>query len=290
MITTLWAGLAIGGVYAIVAIAYNIVFVATRVFNFAQAYILMVGTFIAFELSAKAGLSLIACVVICAVAGAAIGAIEELVAVRRLANTGAHTELITTLGIGVILSGIALILWGSEPMSVPFFAEFGAIDLLGGRTTVGELLILGSAVVLAVGTWVVSRKSMIGLTALATSEDRDAAMLRGINVKFLATASFAAAGALVAAVAPIVASKTYATYHLGEGLAVKAFLVLAIGGFGSYMGAMIGGVFVGILEMSAARYLGSEWQNITVFVLLLIVLIVLPNGIFARGKSQERSV
>jgi len=290
MITTLWAGLSIGAVYALVAIAYNIVFVGTRVFNFAQAYILMIGTFIAVEAATRFNLPLIVAIVVCAAAGALIGAVEEIVAVRRLARTGSHNELVTTLGIGVILSGIALLVWGSEPRSVPYLKEFGVLEVLGGRITMGELLLIVVALVAGVGAWVLSTRTSIGLTALATSEDRDAAMLRGINVRWLATGAFTLAGALVGAVAPLVATKTYATYHLGEGLAVKAFLVLALGGFGSFLGALLAGSIVGVLEMFAARYLGSEWQNITVFVLLLIVLLVLPHGLFSRGKAQERVV
>lgn len=290
MITTLWAGLSIGAVYALVAVAYNIVFVGTRVFNFAQAYILMIGTFIAVEATTKFGLSLIATIVVCAVAGAIIGAIEEVVAIRRLARTGSHNELVTTLGVGVILSGIALLIWGSEPKSAPLLKEFGVLEVLGGRITMGEVLLIVTAIVVGVGTWLVSTKTPIGLTALATSEDRDAAMLRGINVRGLATGTFALGGAIVGAIAPLVATKTYATYHLGDGLAVKAFLVLALGGFGSFIGALVAGSIVGVLEMFAARYLGSDWQNITVFILLLIVLLVVPHGLFSRGKAQERVV
>lgn len=290
MVTTLWAGLSIGAVYALVAIAYNIVFIGTRVFNFAQAYILMIGTFLAVEASARFGVPLIVAILVGAVAGAIIGAVEEIVAVRRLASKGTHNELVTTLGIGVILSGIALLVWGSEPKSVPYLKEFGVLEVLGGRVTMGELALIGVAIVLGVGMWLLSTRTSVGLTALATSEDRDAAMLRGINVRGLATGAFALAGALVGAVAPLVATKTYATYHLGEGLAVKAFLVVALAGFGSMMGALIAGGIVGILEMFAARLLGSDWQNVTVFVLLLLVLLVLPNGVFARGKARERVV
>lgn len=289
MVTTLWAGLAIGAVYAIVGIAYNIVFVATRVFNFAQAYVLMVGTFIAVELS-RIGVPLIMAILLCAFAGALIGTITEIVAVRRLANTGTHNELITTLGVGVILSGIALLLWGSQPLRVNYLRETETLDVLGGRVALGELLIIGLAIGLGVTMIIGSRKSMIGIAALATSENRSAAMLRGVNVKGLATGAFALAGALVAAVAPIVATKTYATYDLGETLAVKAFIVIALGGFGSWTGAMIGGAFVGLLQITTARLIGSDWQNITVFALMLIVLIVMPHGIFSLGKKKERVV
>src|SRR5690606_40952822 len=97
--------------------------------------------------------------------------------------------------------------------------------------------------------------SYIGIVSLASSEDRQAAMLRGIDVKWLALGAFVVAGALVAAVAPVIAAKTYATYHLGDILAVKAFVALAIGGFGSYAGVLIGGFVVGLLEAFSARYI-----------------------------------
>lgn len=290
MVTTLWAGLAIGAVYAIVAIAYNIVFVATKVFNFAQAYILMIATFIAYQIGTGLGLPLWLAVIVCGVIGGLIGVLEELVAIRPLRTMKEHSEMITTLGFGVVLSGVALLIWGSQPLRVPFFQDVKTLDLLGGRVEIGELLIILAAIVIGLAAWLVSRKSMLGLAALATSEDRDAAMLRGINVNWLSISAFATAAALVAFVAPIVATKTFATFHLGEFLTVKAFLVVAIGSFGSYIGALVGGAVVGVLEVASSRYLGSEWSEIAVFVLLLVVLLVVPNGIFARNKNQERVV
>ncbi|SFI61146.1 MULTISPECIES: branched-chain amino acid ABC transporter permease [Microbacterium] len=287
MMTTILAGLSIGAVYTMVAIGYNIVFISSRVFNFAQAQFLMVGAFVALVAARQFDLPLWAAILLCAASGGIIGALEEILAIRRLAGRGAHNELVTTLGVGVLMSGAALAIFGSDPQKLIFFDET-AFSFLGGRVVMVDLLLILVAILLAGIVGLVTRKSMIGLASLATSEDRDAGMLRGINVKRLALIAFVIAGALVAAVGPLVASKTLVHYHLGDLLAVKAFVALAIGGFGSYRGALIGGFVVGLLEMFGARYLGTEWQNITVFALLLVVLLVLPQGIF--GRRNERVV
>lgn len=287
MMTTILAGLSIGAVYTLVAIGYNIVFISSKVFNFAQAQFLMVGAFVAFVASANFGLPLWAAILLSAIIGGIIGGLEEVLAIRRLSGRGVHNELVTTLGVGTIMSGAALVLFGSDPQKLNYF-DPTAFDFLGGRVVMVDLLVILAAVLLAGVVGLITRKSMIGLASLATSEDRQAGMLRGVNVKQLAFLAFVIAGALVAAVGPLVASKTLVSYHLGDLLAVKAFVALAIGGFGSYRGAIVGGFVVGLLEMFGARYLGTEWQNISVFVLLLIALLVLPTGIF--GRKQERVV
>jgi branched-chain amino acid transport system permease protein len=129
---------------------------------------------------------------------------------------------------------------------------------------------------------------MLGLSSLAASEDKQAAMLRGINTTRLALIAFAFAGGILALLGPVVAAKTYASYNLGDSFAVKAFVAVAIGGFGSYFGAVAGGLTVGVLEMFAARFLGSTWQDIVVFAILLLALVALPNGV--TGRTRERTV
>lgn len=290
MVTTLISGLTIGAVYVIVAIGYNIVFTATKVFNFAQAQFIMLGAFVALEMGRLLELPLIATVLVCVVLGGLVGALEEIVAIRKLSGKGAHSELVTTLGVGTVMAGLALVFFGSEPKKPIYFSDADPFDFLGGRATLVDLGIIVVAILLAAVAALVTRKTMVGLSSLAASEDREAAMLRGVNVTWLAVISFAIAGALLAAVGPLVAAKTYAVYSLGDHLAVKSFVALAIGGFGNYSGAVIGGFSVGLLEMLGARYLGSEWQNISVFVLLLIVLLVLPGGVTGRKQSKQRLV
>ncbi|MGN7860905.1 branched-chain amino acid ABC transporter permease [Microbacterium sp. 22303] len=286
MITTIWAGLTVGAIYAIVAVGYNIVFIASRVFNFAQAQFVMIGAFTAFVFATGLGLPLWMAIVASAVIGAIIGALEEVLAIRWLRGRGSHNELVTTLGVSTLLSGVAIAIWGSEPRQLSYFADSRALDLLGGRVLVTELFIIAAAIVLAVGVGLITKRTMLGLASLATSEDRQAGALRGINAGVMAVGAFVIAGALVAAMGPLIASKTFVVYNVGDLLAVKSFVALAVGGFGSYRGALIGGFGVGLIEIFAARYLGTAWENITVFILLLLILLFIPNGIFARRVGR----
>jgi branched-chain amino acid transport system permease protein len=286
MMTTVWAGLVLGAIYAIVAVGYNIVYIASRVFNFAQAQFVMIGAFVALEGGSALALPLPVTMVLCAVVGGIIGALEEVLAIRRLRGRGAHNELVTTLGVATLLSGIALVVFGSNPKQLTYFSGEQPLDLLGGRILLGELLIIIAAVVLAVAVGIVAKWTAVGLAALATSEDREASTLRGINVGMLALGAFVIAGALLAAAGALIGTKTFAIYNVGDLLAVKAFVALAIGGFGSFPGALIGGFAVGLIETFGARYVGSDWQNIIVFALLLVVLLVIPSGIFGRRAGR----
>jgi branched-chain amino acid transport system permease protein len=284
--TLVWSSISLGAVYAIVAIGYNIVFIASRVFNFAQAQFVMLGAFVALQAGTLFHLPFWLALILCVVAGGVVGALEEVLAVRRLYGRDSHAELVTTLGVSTILSGLALITFGPQANTQPYFANDPTITLLGGRLGVSDILIVLVAVLLAGIVAVVARKTIVGLSALAASEDRDAAQLRGINVKLLALGSFIAAGAAVAVAGPFISAKTFVSYDLGDNLAVKAFVALAIGGFGSQVGAVVGGLAVGFFETYAARYLGSDWRNIAVFGVLLLVMILRPNGLFGRRTGR----
>ena len=285
MLVTLLSGLALGAVYAIVAVGYNIVFIASGILNFAQAQFLMLGTFVALEAHRMAGVPFALAIVLSIAVGAAAGGLEEVLAIRKLGR-GAHAELVTTLGAGTIISGIVLAVFGSDAQTVPYLQGLGGTTIFGARTNWVDLIIVGAAVVVAIAVDQVTRRSALGLASRATSEDRQAAQLRGVNVKWLGFGAFVVAAALVAGAGALVGIKTFAVYSLGDDLAVKAFVALTLGGFGSYYGALFGGLAVGVLEVAAARYFGTNWQNIAVFILLLAVLLIAPSGIFTRTRER----
>ncbi len=288
MMSTILAGLSLGAVYALVAVGYNIVFMASGILNFAQAQFLMIGAFLSLGAARVLDLPLPVAVVGAAVIAGMIGGLEEVAAIRRLVGRGTHGELITTLGFATVLSGIALVIYGSDAQTVPYLGNLGSVTVAGGRAQWVDVILIVVAVTLTAGVGIVTRRSMLGLASLATSEDRQAAQLRGVSVAWMSFGAFVLAGALLAAVGPLVGAKTQASYSLGDELAVKAFVALVIGGFGSYPGALIGGFIVGLLELFTIRYAGFEWSNLLIFVLLLVVLIVLPRGIF--GRTRERVV
>ncbi|WP_418064342.1 branched-chain amino acid ABC transporter permease [Pimelobacter simplex] len=282
--TLIWGGLSLGAIYAIVAIGYNIVFISSKTFNFAHAQLTMVGAFVAYTGLVKWHLPTALVLVIAAAAVALVAAIEERIAIRPVGDM--HNILVTTLGASILLDGIAQLTWGSQPLSVPFFAGDKAISLFGGRVYPVEIFLIAIAVLLVVGLGVYSRRSLTGLALLGMAEDREAALLRGVNVRRLAFMAFVAAGALAGFVGLFVGSKTFAVSTLGAALALKGFVVLAIGGFGSMPGTLVGGTLVGLAEAFASRYLGGEYANLAVFLILVTILMLRPAGLFVRTKER----
>ncbi|MBP1162197.1 MULTISPECIES: branched-chain amino acid ABC transporter permease [Rhodococcus] len=284
--TILWSGLALGAVYTLVAIGYNIVFVSSNTFNFAQAQLMMVGTFVAYTGLVTLKLPVLVVAVMATVTVMILAGLEEVIAVRPVKDH--QNQLVTTLGVATLISGATQLIWGSEPLTVPFFGSNEPITLLGGRTYPVEIALLVLAIVLVVLLGQFSKRTVTGLALLGISEDREAAMLRGVNVRALALAAFAASGALAGFLGLFVGPKTFAVATLGSALAIKGFVALAIGGFGSLPGALVGGLTVGLVESYAALELGSEYSNIAVFVVLIVILMVRPAGLF--GRVRERVV
>ncbi|TQF69258.1 branched-chain amino acid ABC transporter permease [Rhodococcus spelaei] len=284
--TLLWSGLALGAVYTLVAIGYNIVFVSSNTFNFAQAQLMMVGTFVAYTGLVTLKLPVLVVAVLATVTVMILAAVEEMVAVWPVSDH--QNQLVTTLGVATLLNGATQLIWGSEPLTVPFFGSGDPITLLGGRTYPAEIALLVLAIVLVIVLSQVSRRTMTGLALMGISEDREAAMLRGVNVRRLALGAFVFSGALAGFLGLFVGPKTFAVATLGAALAIKGFVALAIGGFGSLPGALIGGLSVGLIESFSALNFGSEYSSIAVFVVLIVVLLVKPAGLF--GRVRERVV
>nr|WP_246319695.1 branched-chain amino acid ABC transporter permease [Nocardioides kongjuensis] len=280
----IWGGLSLGAIYAIVAIGYNIVFISSKTFNFAHAQLTMVGAFVAYTGLVTWDLPAVVVVAMAAAAVAVVAAIEERIAIRPVGDM--HNILVTTLGASILLDGIAQLTWGTQPLTVPFFGGDEAITLLGGRAYPVELFLIVLAVLLVVALGVYSRRSLTGLALLGMAEDREAALLRGVNVRRMAFMAFVAAGALAGFAGMFVGSKTFAVSTLGAALALKGFVVLAIGGFGSMPGTLVGGTLVGLAEAYASRYLGGEFANLTVFLILITILMVRPAGLFVRTKER----
>lgn len=286
MLTTLLAGLSVGAVYAIVAIGYNVVFIPAGVINFAQAALIMLGTFVSYWGLATQGWPVWVVVPITAALIGAVALVEERVAVRPIFGTGVHGELVTTLGVAVLLEGVATVIWGDQPLTLPLPSMDEPVTLFGGRAIVADLALVAVAVVLAFGAHEWTRRSIFGLAGLAASEDREAAVLRGINVRRMTMVAFVISGILAGALAPLIASKTLAITTLGSALAVKGFVAFAIGGFGNIRGALFGGLLIGVVEAGGQRYLGSQFAGLLVFGLLVVLLLVKPGGLFATRKER----
>jgi branched-chain amino acid transport system permease protein len=285
--TVILSGLAVGSLYAITAVGFNVVFVSAGLFNFAQAQFMMVGVFVAYWTSAQLHLPVELGFPLGAVIGFSLGALEDKVAIRPVMGKGAHAELVTTIGIAIVLDGVASVIWGTEPLQVPFLGSTRSLNVFGGYVTPVQLVTIGVAVLVPVAAELWSRHTLTGLASRAVSEDRSAAMVRGINVRRFTFWSVALAGAFAGALGPIVGPQTYAVYNIGDTLAITSFVALAIGGFGSYIGAAIGGFAIGIIEQVSVRYFSATYQDFFVFALLLLILMIRPSGLFRTHAARR---
>lgn len=284
--TVIWSGLAIGAIYALVATGYNIVYISQKTFNFAQAALMMFGTFIVYVAMVTYELPWWVAAIAATVIIAALAALQERISIRPVNDS--HNILVATLGVSIILQGVAQLIWGGEPHGIPFFGGETVVDFLGGRVYPVELVIIGITIAIVLGLVIYSRRSLIGITLLGMSENSEAATLRGVNVRRFAFWAFVFSGALAGALAIFVGPKTYAVATLGAALAVKGFVVLALGGFGSLPGVLAGGAIVGLTESLVTRYIGADVANISVFLILILILMIKPTGLFTR--RVERTV
>lgn len=285
--TVMFAGLSLGALYILLAIGYNFIYVGAAVFNFAQAQMMMLGTFTAYVGAVTLGLPLWQVPILGAVVGFIVGLGVHYSAIDIAVRRDPHLVLVSTLAIAVVLESTVSIIFGDTPRGVPFWGDNPLLTITGGRVSLAQLVTIALAVIVGVLTWWVFSHTLTGRAATAASEDRVAARLKGINVSVLAVMSVAIAGAFAGAIGIVVAQQTTAVPAVGGLLAVKAFVVLAIGGFGSMPGAVIGGLFVGMIEAFTARFIGGQYSLLILFILLLAVLLARPSGLFVKHVVRK---
>jgi branched-chain amino acid transport system permease protein len=291
MAATIWSGLVLGALYALIASGFTLSLLPSGVFNFAQGSLVVGATFLTYHWFTEAGLSLIPALLLNAVAGIVMGVICEVVTVRPLRRGGGATnqaELITTVGMSTAITGALGLAWGFETHQVPFHGPHKQVHLLGANADPVEIILVVLAIVVSIGLALWFRRALTGQACLAVAEDRVAAMLRGINVDVLSIGGFAAAGLLAGVSGFVIGPITYALPTLGITFALGGFVAVAIGGEGSFVGSLAGGLIVGLVSAFSARYIGANWSDISVLILLLLVLGLRPKGI--GGAVEARHV
>jgi branched-chain amino acid transport system permease protein len=284
--TLIWAALSQGAIFALLAITYNVVYTSVGVFNFAQGAILTLGTYISYWAVDEVKLSPILGVLLAAVVCAAAGALEaRVVLLPRLRE---HAELLTTVGAATVLVGMMVLIWtelvrqSTSPISSAFYT------LLGGRADADQLILIGLAIVMTGGLSLWYRFTLRGRASLAVAENRRAAELRGINVRSKSYGAFILAGALSGVAAAFIGPETYVYPELGNSLVLIAFVAFVLGGSGSLVGGTIGGLVLGLVDALTSRYVGTLYTNTIILALLLVTLIILPNGLF--GSRRVRTI
>jgi branched-chain amino acid transport system permease protein len=278
-------GLVVGSIYGLVGIGYTGVYNVTRIVNFAQGDFAMVGAMTAIA-AFEVGLPLPAAIAVALVTTAALGAAVERWAIRP-ARASEVRGIIITLGVGVTLQGVAVLLWGTDARPMPAFSGERPLALLGVTVPPQALWVLGTALALMVVLHLFFGRTYLGKAFRACAVNPYAARLTGIEVRTMSVLSFVLSGLLGAAAGIIVAPIVLVQYDSGIPLGIKGFVACIIGGLGHPTGAAVGGVLLGVLEAFAAGFLSSGYKNAIAFVLLLGFLFFRPGGIAGELERTE---
>ena len=287
MINTLINGLCLGGIFALIALGYTMVYGIAKMLNFAHGDIIMVGAYAILTTLSLTGLTVPA-VVVAVVVCTLLGIVTEKVAYRPLRGASPLAVLITAIGVSYLLQSVAQLVYGTKSRSISI-GNFGTVEFFGVSISVSSLITLGLCLVIMVGLTLFINKTRIGCAMLAVSEDRGAAQLMGINVNGIITLTFAIGSALAA-----FASMCYlmqipsVTPTLGSMPGIKAFTAAVIGGIGSIPGAMIGGILLGVIEKLALSVPAlAPYTTAIEFGLLIVILLCKPTGLLGK-KTREK--
>ncbi|MCL5108452.1 MAG: branched-chain amino acid ABC transporter permease [Chloroflexi bacterium] len=268
------AGSTLGAVYAVVALGFTIVFNVTGIINFAQGEFVMLGGMLGFWLYTGAGLPLLLAFVLAAILTTLVGLALDRFAIRPARNAPVLSLIILTIGASIFIRGLAGQLWGKNAVSVPAFS--GEAPLYLGTVTVmpQTLWVLGTTVVMMLLLHLLLSYTMLGKALRACALNRRAAALVGIDAQLMSAVSFALSAALGAAGGIVVAPLALPSYDVGTMLGVKGFAAAAIGGFGSQLGAVAGGLALGLLESLGAGYISSSYKDAIALGALFLALFV----------------
>jgi branched-chain amino acid transport system permease protein len=283
------SGLTAGSLYCLVAVGFNILYRPTRVFNFAQGDFVMVGSMASALLMTQLKWPWLAAFAAGMVGVAVLSLIVERVAVAPVLkrSTSGTAWIITTLAVAMIISNVVGKVWGADPIVVNAPAPFSNDVLTFGAFNISSYQIaLIVLTVLLVGVVELLYGSLWGKGAMAVAEDRDAALLRGIDPISISRWSFALGGAFAALTGALASPILSASTTLGGILLLKGFAAAAIGGLGSNRGALIAGYAIGFSEAASALLLSPGYHNAVMLVLVLAILLVRPGGLFSSLEAR----
>ena len=282
----LLSGITIGAIYALVALGFSIIFNASHVINFAQGEFVMIGGMTTVSLI-RTGLPLPLAIVAAVAVAAAMGLALEKFAVEPARGAPVVTLIIITIGASIFLRGLAILVWDKKLHTLPPFSGHRPIEIAGAALLPQSLWVLGVTLAIVLLLWWFFGRTLLGKAILATSHQRLAAQLVGINVRQVVFISFGLSAALGAVAGILITPITLTSWDVGIMLGLKGFAAAVLGGLGSGPGAVVGGLVLGIAETLSAGYLSSAYKDVIAFVLMLAVLFFRPRGLLG-GRVTER--
>jgi branched-chain amino acid transport system permease protein len=305
LIQQLVSGLVLGCMYALIALGYTMVYGVLNLINFAHGEVLMIGAMAGLTILhllndfapglpgfVKLVIAIIGAIPVCVI----LNVVIERVAYRRLRNAPRLAPLITAIGVSILLQTLAMIIWGRSPLPVPQVMPTDSLHLFGAVISPAQVMLLVLATVSMVGLGLLIEKTKLGRAMRATAENPGVAGLMGVDSNRVIVMTFVI-GAALAAVAGVMWAEIYSPIQFAMGTlpGLKAFCAAVLGGIGNIYGAMLGGILLGLIEGLGAGYLdqmtsgflGSHYQDIFAFVVLILVLTVRPSGIMGERVADR---
>ena len=274
-------GLAIGSVYTLVALGLTVVFGILGIAHFAHGSLAMFGGYLTFVFSTSMGLSFFASIAMAMPVGAVMGMLIERLAYRPVRDAPHINAFIIALGLTMMLEGGNLLLFGADQVIIqtPYqqVFDFGGIFVAQLR-----MVVIVTAVTLVAVVTLLLLKTKTGKSVRAVAQNRHAAVLMGVNVNFVSSVVFAISSALGVAAGALIGALLALAPGVGESFAVKGFAVLILGGLGSLPGAILGGLVLGVSESLAAGFLSSAYKDVISFLMMILVLLVMPQGLMGK--------
>jgi branched-chain amino acid transport system permease protein len=281
-----FSGLTVGAIYALVALGFTLIYNASDIINFAQGeFVMLGGMTTVFMALAGVPLPLAALIAIAVTTGVGLALHRFAIAPARGASP--VVLIMITIGASVFLRGVAQIVFDKRFHSLPPLFGADAIQLGGAAILPQSFVVLVGAAVIVIILWLFVERTLLGKAVIATAANRLAARLIGIDTRRIVDFSFAVSAAIGAIAGILVTPITLTSYDVGTLLALKGFAAAMLGGIGSPLGAVVGGLMIGMIEALCAGYISSSYKDAAAFLIILIVLVAMPQGLFGRIKVDR---
>ncbi|MFZ9508292.1 MAG: branched-chain amino acid ABC transporter permease [Burkholderiaceae bacterium] len=281
-------GVAMGCIYALIALGFVLIYKATEVVNFAQGDVMMLGAFVAFTFASLWQLPFALAVAMTLAVLVAVGALFDRFLLRPIIGQPTFSAVMVTIGIGFVARGIATMVpgWGTDTHALKAPWSDGTIRLGSLVVSSDDLAIIALTAALCVVLWLFFSRTRIGIAMQASSQNQLAAYYMGIPVRRINTLVWGISAGIAAFAAVLLAPITFVHSNMGF-VGLKAFPAAVVGGFGSIPGAIVGGLIIGLVEAFAGFYLPEGFKSVAAYIVVLIVLVVRPSGIFAEMRRKK---
>ena len=282
---SLLSGVLVGGDYALIGIGLTLIFGVMRVINFAHGELLMIGMYCTFFAFTVLGIDPFLSVLIVIPLMFLFGTLLQRVFIQRLLGALPQNQILLTIGLGLVMSNTVMLLFTSDYKLISTRYSSGSFRL--GGLSVSQPLLVSFVITAGISAalyWFLMR-TFTGRAIRATAQDRDAAQLMGVDVRRMGTLAFGLGAALAGTAGTLISPTYYIFPQVGSAFTLKAFVIVVLGGMGSVVGAVLGGIIIGTVESVAAAYATAGLKEIFVYVLFLAVLLVKPSGLLGKSRT-----